>query len=158
MKKFYANIVNGKLEMSTEQDRLWKQLMTTFKPTDLVEITIKKYRQPRSNKQLGDWWGLFSKICLAEFEDRGWDTSYVFKLDQPTGIAITADLLKQYMYAVCPQFDDKDNPVTMSNMDTLQMSNFQTDCRSFAATQWNTYIPDPDPNWRIKQNLKPDGR
>ena len=149
--KFYFHVQNGKRTMKPEQARLEQQFLATLKPTDLVEADYHKYRQPRSQKQLGAWFGLFSKVVLAEFEDRGIDSGYLFGLNKPTGIAVSKGLLKDYMYAVCPCYNDDGKRITMSEpMNTIQMAQFFDDCRNWAATQWFIYVPDPDPHWYEK--------
>ena len=154
MKKFYCHpLPDGQLKMSPEQAAQRKLYLSSFKLDDVIEETLQKYRQPRSHKQLGAWFGLFSKTVLAEFDDRGWDTSYIFNLENPTGIEITTDLLKQYMYAKCPAFDDNGNQITMRNMNTLKMAKWFDDCRNFASSQWSIYVPNPDPKWKDKKEL-----
>lgn len=148
--KFYGKAKKGMLEMSPEQKELRYQYLSNLKASDLIEETLKKYRSPKSQKQLGAWWGLFCKVVLAEFDDRGWDTSYIFKLDKPTGIGISSELLKEFLYAMCPSYNDLGERITMRGMDTLQMAGFFEQCRNFAASQWSINVPEPDPNWKNK--------
>jgi hypothetical protein len=124
-----------------------KRFLSSFKPTDMIEETLTKYRQSKTNRQLGAWFGLFSKIVLEVFNDRGYDTSYIFKLPDPTGIEISPDLLKDYMYAMCPVFRDEKR-LTMRDMNTLEMADFFDKCRNFAASQWSIYVPEPQKNWK----------
>lgn len=148
--KFFGQARNGVLVMSPEQKESRQRYLIAFKEDDIIEENLKKHRNQKSQKQLGAWWGLFSKIVIAEFDDRGWDTSYIFRLDKPTGIGISKDLLKEFMYAMCPTYDDNGNRITMRKMNTLQMAGFFDDCRNFAASQWSIYVPEPDPNWKNK--------
>ena len=150
--KFFAQIRNGELAFSGEQNELRDQHLRSFKPEDIVIETLTKHRLKRRSKQLGAWFGLFSKMVLAEFEDRGWDTSYIFKLPQPTGNPISEGLLKDYMYAMCPTYDKEGNSITMRKMDTGQMAKFFDECRNFAASQWCVNVPEPDKDWKKKGN------
>ena len=151
MMKFYAHPTeDGRLRMSSEQTMSRWQFLPSFKPEDVIEETLKKYHQPKSRKQLGAWFGLFCKIVLAEFDDRGWDTSYIFRLDKPTGIGISVDLLKEFMYAMRPAYNDAGDRITIRNMDTTKMAQFFDDCRNWAASQWSITVPEPDPRWREK--------
>jgi hypothetical protein len=156
--KFYANIQSGKVAMSLEQESLWAQHLNTYKSTDLIQIEVKKYRAPKSRNQLGAWFGLFANMVCAEFDSRGWDTSYVFTLDKPTGIGIKPDLLKDWMYSLCPVYADG-KPIRMSDdaMTTEKMAEFFDNCRNFAASQWSIFVPEPDPKWKEKVNTKEIG-
>jgi len=152
--KFYGQSRNGTLAMSPEQKESRCRYLANFKVDDIIEETLKKHRNQKSQRQLGAWWGLFCKTVLAEFNDRGWDTSYIFKLTKPTGIGISKELLKEFMYAMCPSYNDPGERTTMSGMNTLQMAGFFDDCRNFAASQWSIVVPEPDPKWREKIKLK----
>ena len=147
--KFTGMVTNGELVLSSEQKALRQQFLDTMTGKAFVE-EIKRYRQKKSSKQLGAYFGLFAKTVLAEFEDRGIDTSYIFKLDKPTGIPISTGVLKDYMYSVCPTHDDKDNQITIRDMDTIQMAGFFDECRNFASSQWSIYVPEPDKDYKRK--------
>lgn len=150
----YLHYQDGKEVMSPEQKVQEKRYLSTFKPSDVIKKTLEKYHQPKSNKQLKTWWGLFCKIVLAEFNDRGKDTGDVFNIDKPTGIEISKELLKDWMYILCPTYDDEGHRVTMSDMNTMQMAKFFDDCRKFASSQWSIYIPEPDKEWHEKEGEK----
>ncbi len=147
--KFSGIVTKGRLTLSREQKTLRQQFLNSLEGKPFVE-ELKRYRQKKSSKQLGAWFGLFGKIVLAEFEDRGIDTSYIFKLDKPTGIPISVGVLKEYMYSVCPTYNDSGNKITIRDMDTIQMAGFFDNCRNFAASQWDIYVPEPDPNYKNK--------
>ena len=151
--KFSGLIQKGKLALSKEQKTLRQQFLNTLEGKPFVE-EIKRYRQKKSNKQLGAWFGLFAKRVLAEFEDRGYDTSYIFKLDKPTGIPISTNVLKDYMYSVCPSYDDNSKRITIRDMDTLQMAKYFDECRNFAASQWSIYVPEPQKDWKKYEKRK----
>ena len=110
----------------------------------------KRARKPKSQEQLGAIFGLAIAMIIAEFNDLGMDTSYLLKTDKPTGIGVTADLLKEYFYAVCPIFDDDGKRVTLSKMSTKQAAEFFDAIRNYASSQWGIVIPDPDRNWDRK--------
>jgi len=139
--KFIGTIQNSVFVLPFEQARQYKALLASLEGKT-TEMEIKRASKPKSYEQVKTWWGLFAAIVKSEFDDRGWDTSYFFNLDQPTGIGISTDLLKEYMYAVCPVYSDGKR-TTISKMDMPQLHKFFNDCRDYAATQWGIVTPEP---------------
>lgn len=136
-----ALIKNGKLCYAPDQLKARRDYLKSLEG-QMVRETIAKYYQPKSNQQLKAWWGLFAKMVKAEFDYQGIDTSYLLKLDNPTGIPVSTELLKEYLYGVCPCYQDGKR-VTMRDMDTKQMATFFEECRNFAASQWHIVVPEP---------------
>lgn len=151
MFEFYGTIQGGEITLSNEQIVLRGQYLSELKDGTQIYERIGIYRRPKTDAQLKAFWGLFASTVINEFNDRGWDTSFILKIDKSTGIGIDRDLLKEYMYSVCSCFDDNHKKVTMSGMDTAQMAKFFDDCRNFAASQWSIYVPEPDKNWKENQ-------
>lgn len=146
MKKYIGTIQDGKFRLSPDQGSARQRYLAGLKDGTAVEEVISKIYALRSQKQLGSWFGLFSQTVLDTLSDRGWDTSYIFKLSQPTGIEVTKDLLKEYMYSVCST-----KSKTMSKMDTKEMAEFFDFCRNFVASQWSIHVPEPDPLYKEKE-------
>jgi len=113
------------------------------------EVEAKRSRKDKSQDQLGAIFGLALNTIKAEFDDRGWDTSYLLKIDLPTGNEITIDFLKEYFYATCGVYNEK-GLVRLSKSNTKQAAQFFENIRNFASSQWGIYIPEPNPNWRNK--------
>lgn len=148
--KFFGAIHNGEPVFTQTQRLLRQQYLEKLKDGTPIVEELVRYHKPKSLEQLGAWWGLFSKIILSEFDINGWDTSLLLRLDKPTGIGITAELLKEYMYSVCPIFDDSGKRIGMSKADTKQMAKFFDDCRNFSASQWSICVPEPRRDWRLQ--------
>jgi hypothetical protein len=148
-KKFRGQIVDGKLNFPLMQDELRRQCLTSWEGKQIVE-TITIWRPGKSHQQVKAIFGLALSTIKHEFDDRGWDTSMLLRIDTPTGIEVSIEILKAYLYAACPIFDDHGDAITLSNKncDTTRAAKFFTDITAFAASQWAIYIPDPDPNWR----------
>jgi len=124
--------------------------ITSIKEGQLVCRETTVYRDSKSQKQLGSFWGLFCRVVLDAWRDIGIDTSYIYRLEKPTGIEVSAEELKLYMYSVCPTLRDGKR-VTMSDMDTQEMASFFDRCLKFASSQWGIYVPEPDKNWKDKK-------
>lgn len=149
MKKYIGTIQGGNFRLSPDQASARQRYLAGQKDGTVVEEVFAKVYALRSQKQLGSWFGLFCQTVLAALSDRGWDTSYIFKLSQPTGIEVTKDLLKEFMYSVCST-----KGKTMSKMDTKEMAEFFDSCRNFVASQWSIAVAEPDPLYKEKQNGK----
>lgn len=139
--EYTALVKDGKLLYAPDQLAARKEYLQKMEG-QIVKETLTKHYQAKSNQQLKAWWGLFAKMVISEFDYRGWDTSYLLNLNEPTGIGVSSGLLKDYMYAKCPCYDE-DKRITMSNMNTIQMAKFFDDCRNFAASQWQIVVPEP---------------
>lgn len=147
--EYYLNVFNGRLDWPDEVKDSLNSELAQLKDATQVWVKIGRMKAPKTSAQLKAWWGLFAASVITEFNDRGYDTSYILKVDKPTGIPIDRELLKEYLYNVCPIYRES-RRVTMSSMDTEEMSKFFDDCRNFAASQWNIFVPEPDKNYRDK--------
>lgn len=154
--KFPGTIQNGRIKRANTVNELRKQYLSSLKDGTIIIEEIKKFHTHKTKRQLGAWWGLFSKTVLTNFENRGWDTSYFFGLEKPTGIGISSGLLKDYMYSICPSYNEEAKRITMRDMNTIQMATFFNNCRNFAASQWSIYVPEPDKNWKSKKVEQPE--
>jgi hypothetical protein len=117
------------------------------------EVEAKRSRKNKSQQQLGAIFGLAIQMIKAEFDDRGWDTSYLIKCELPTGNEITIDFLKEYLYATCGVYDEK-GIVRLSRANTAQAAQFFDATRNFASSQWGIYVPEPNKNWRTTDDRR----
>lgn len=145
--KIYGVIQNGVFEASPEQDRIEKHYLSNIKDGTLVERETKKFRQSKTLQQTKAYWGLAITLIETEFKDRGWDTSFLLRLNKETGIACDKDLIYVFLCNACPVFENSQR-ITLSKMSIEQCIKFFENCCAFAATQWNIFIPPPDKNWR----------
>jgi len=123
--------------------RSHREYLKQFYAGKFVDCSYKLPIRAKTNRQLRTWFGLFAETVLATFEDQGIDTSYIFGLDKPTGIPVDKNLLKNYMYAMCPTYDEHGRQITMRDMDSAQMTIFFEACRNWAASQWGVFCPIP---------------
>lgn len=142
----------NELYLSPVMAELKRRFIASLEDETPIEIQIKVFRNPKSQKQLGAIFGLMLKQACLEMEDLGLDTSYLFKLDKPTGIKIDTDLLKEYAYSVCPIFDENGEKITLRDSNTEQAAKFFEDFRAFLASQFGIVIPDPDPMYKELKN------
>jgi len=152
VKIYYPTAHSGELVLPKPQQESKRSYLLSVDNKPLVE-EIKLWRPKKSWNQVKAIFGLALKIVKTEYDDRGWDTSMLFRLEKPTGIGVTADLLKVYFYSVCPIFNSAGNPITLSDEEvtTERAAKFLTDIQAWASSQWSIYIPDPDKNWQQSQ-------
>lgn len=112
---------------------------------------VKSITVPRGSKtenQLGAIFGLMLTQAEIILDDRGYDTSFLYNLPDPTGNAITKDALKIFFYNVCPIFNEDGVRITLSKANTKEAAKFFDDVRNYLATQWQIVVPEPDPNYK----------
>ena len=116
-------------------------------------LRISRTRQSKSDAQLGAIFGLMIDRVIAFCNDHGWDTSMFLKEmvrdDLPTGVAPTPDFIKNFLYGMCPIFNEEGEIITLRLSDTKQAAKFLTDSVNLLASR-GICIPDPDPNWKDK--------
>lgn len=123
-------------------------------PPGSYVITIKRERQPKSQKQLGYIFpGMIAKIKEEgnEIRQDGVDGLIKYLLDEslPKNQPLTDDFIKAVLYAIAPTFNDKGRKITLSSMNTLEATIFIEQVQNLMAGY--VYLPDPDPNWRKKK-------
>jgi hypothetical protein len=148
--KSVGKIKDGVLYFPPAVNQARKDFIARHKDDTIMEETLSVPRASKSQSQLGAIWGLALATVVSELDDRGYDTSFILKTPHPTGIAITADLLCEYMYQACPMYNEEGIRITLSKSNTKEAAKFFDDCRNFWATQWQIYVPEPDRDWRNK--------
>lgn len=139
--------------MLTQSQKLLREhYLTSIKEDTRIIETIVRDTKPKTYAQVKTIFGLAIAQIIAAFDDRGWDSSMLLNMPQPTGVAVSQGLLKEFLYAVCPIYDDNDKLITLSKSDTRQASFFFDDIRNYAASQWNIYIAEPNPNWKEEKS------
>lgn len=131
-------------------DRYNQSLYDLFQaqaPAGRYKVTYARKLPDKSQKQLGAIFGLVVSQTLSTFDDLGYDTSYLIKSSKPSGVPISGDLLKEYLYAVAPIFRDGKR-ITLSKMDVAEANKFIEMIRNYISAEWGIYIPEPDKNYR----------
>jgi hypothetical protein len=137
----------GELKLHPAMDEAKRRWIASLKDETPIEITLSKITNHKSQKQLGAYFGLMLTAAIIELDDRGYDTSFILRIDKPTGIPITKDGLKDYLYSVCPIYRNGES-ITLSKANMEEAAKHYDDCRNFLASQWGIVIPDPDPMYK----------
>jgi len=151
MLQLHGTVKDGKFVLTKAQYTLKQDFLRKNEGKAIVEI-LKKEVKKRSLSQLKAHFGLALQTIVEEFDDRGWDSSFIYNMEKPTGVPINKDMLQQYFYALYPTCNDKNELITLSHddFDTVKEMTFFDAIRNHAASQWSIYIENPDPLWREK--------
>lgn len=145
---FYGTKVGDKLVHLPAIAEAKRKFWGRIKEGASVKSSLVVPRPDKTNSQLGAIWGLMLTQAALELENRGYDTSFIYNLSEPTGIAISKDDLCQYFYNACPLFNEEGQNITLSKADIQQASKFFDDVRNWMSSQWSIIIPEPDKNWK----------
>jgi len=148
--KINGTIRGGKLFIPAAMAEAKRQWIASQKEDTLIAIEMKRPSSPKSKQQLGAIFGLLLKTAVIEMEHLGMDTSYIYKLDRPTGIRIDEDTLLKYLYNACPIYRDGEI-ITLSQMDMAEAADCYDKFCAYLASQFGIVIPEPDKNWRLKK-------
>lgn len=148
---FYGTKKDGKMvyppAVAEKKRRYWNNVPEGA----TVKSSLVVPRKAKSYDQLEMIWGLMIAKAVILLEDGGFDTSYIYNLDKPTGNAIKERPLCNYLYEVCPIYNEDGKRITLSGSDTKQASQFFEECRNHLASKFGIVIQDPDPNWKDKK-------
>lgn len=143
---------NGKFVADPSANSQAKHWWEAIKDGTPILKSLEVYRSPKTDKQLGAIFGLMLAKAKCELDHRGIDTSFIFKLENPTGIDICIEDLKQYFYTTCPIYNEEGIRITLSKSNTKEAARFFDDVRAWLASQWSIVVPEPDPDWKDKNN------
>ena len=152
--ELYCQIIDGKLIAS--KSKIVEFAATA--PNGCYSLTIKRDYKPKSQKQLGNIFGnMIRKVVnYCNDNDHIIDTSEFLRLlfddSQPSGVGVTADFVKSCLYRACPQLDDHDKPITLSDMNTVQANRFFEESAALLSSRFLP-IEDPKKDW-CKEQVK----
>lgn len=153
MQEFHGEIQNGDLILPASQLVQRQNYLRSFKDGSLVTEVIKKTTRGKTWSQCKLLFGLGFATILAKFEEWGYDTSYILKIDKPTGVGVTDSMLKDFFYSMYPTYRDEKR-ITLRDMTTTEAGAYYESIRNFASSQWSIWIPECDPDWDKKKDNK----
>ncbi len=139
--EFHAVIKNGKMTLSPTQKELRERLLDSMKDGTKVKEIIKREGRAKSSNQVKSHFGLVVEMIRKRFEDMGVDVC---------GVCPNKQMIHDILKKACGGVGDMGETLGLSEMTTTQASQFFDNCRTWASTQLQLVIPDPDPNWREK--------
>ena len=148
--KVVATIQDGHLRLTPAQHELRQRFLSNLPNGSQITEELKRVTKSKTHQQVKAIFGLAMATIKQEFDDRGWDNSILLGLKRPTGNEITTGLLKEYLYAVCPIYNEDGKRITLSHKDcdTKCASKFLDEIGAWSASQWSIYIAEPNPDWK----------
>ena len=107
-------------------------------------------RASKTYQQVKTVFGLCIGTIKYRFDEMGMDIATFLKIHRHIGKPVPTSMIREYLYVVCPLYDEDDNPIRLSShlADTANVSRWIQDIQATAAEEWDIYIPDPDPALR----------
>ena len=136
--EFNGTIIGGCLSLSSVQTAMRERFLHSQKDGTLVRETLKKIGKPKSQKQVKTHFGLVVEMIRLRLKDMGVDVCGV-----PVNQEMVYDILKRACFGV----GDNGETLGLSKMTSSQSSKAFDNCRTWAATQLQLVIPDPNPDW-----------
>lgn len=140
--EFHFVIENGILTLSDTQKELRKRFLASLKNGTFIKETLTREGNVKTYKQVKTQFGLAVEMVRMRLEEMGMDCCGV-----PCNKEMVYDILKRACFGV----GDLGETIGLSKMTTAQASKAFENCRTWAATQLQLDIPDPNPNWREKK-------
>lgn len=140
------------LAIKEKKRRYWKKVPEGA----IVESSLTVKRRDKTQSQLGMIWGLMMAKAVIMLHDAAIDTSYLYKLDKPTGNPIKERPLCDYLYEVCPIINEDGEKITLRYADTKQASEFFEEARNQLASEFGVNIPDPNKMWKELEAKRPE--
>ena len=144
MLELHGQVKNGELVLPLTQLELRKRLLATMEGKRVVE-TLRREGKSKSWSQVKTHFGLAVEMIRERMIDLGWDIC---------GIAPNKDMIHDILTKACGGVGELGATVRLSEMTTTEAAVYFENIRAWAATQLNLNIPDPDPNWKDKDNGK----
>ena len=148
--EFHGIVKQGRFLLPPVQKQLRERLLASMKDGTRIKETLIKEGRAKSPNQVRAHFGLVVEMIRKRFEDMGVDIC---------GICPNKDMIHDILKKACSGVGDMGETLGLSEMTTEQASKFFENCRTWAATQLQLDIPNPDINWRQKKvEVKNEGK
>jgi len=101
--------------------------------------TLRTEGKAKSWSQVKTHFGLAVEMIRERMDDLGWDIC---------GISPNKEMIHDILTKACGGVGELGETIRLSEMTTTQAAKYFENIRTWAATQLNLNIPDPDPLWR----------
>lgn len=138
-----GTILDGRHQMSPEQQRLERHYLATMKDGTVVRKKWTKAALPKTNQQVKTHFGLVIGQIRERMADLGWDIC---------GVLPNKQMVHEILKKCCGGVGENGEVIGLSDMNIPQAMQFFDNCRTWASTQLAISIPDPDPEWYKKEH------
>jgi hypothetical protein len=148
--EFVGTVQKGQFQLPPVLNEARRLYLSGIKDGTQITETLIKESPNKSHKQIKTIFGLVVATVKQQCDEHGWDSSTLLKTSKPTGVPASEGLIKEYLYATCPIFDDDGQRITLSSpkCTMAKAAKFITEAMAIAASELSIYIPDPNPAWR----------
>jgi len=102
------------------------------------QCSVEKAKRDKTAAQCRLIFGQLINRTIDFADDYGIDASGFVELlnqDLPDGVPLSKELVKDYLYKICPTFNDKGQKITLSKMTVRQASDWYERCRNKLAAK-----------------------
>lgn len=138
----HGTIKQGKFLLPAVQRRLREQFLAGMKDGQRIKETLTRDGRAGSIQQARAHFGLIVETIRWRFEEMGVDVC---------GICPNKEMIHEILIKACGGVGDIGETLRFSEMTTTQRSVFFENCRTWAATQLQLDIPDPQKDWKERQ-------
>jgi len=130
--------------LSVTQKQLRERYLAGLKDGVRVKENLAKIDgRNKSSNQVRAYFGLVVEMIRYRFEEMGVDVC---------GICPNKEMIHDILIKACGGVGEMGTTLGLSKMTTVQASQFFENCRTWASTQLQLDIPNPDINWKEKLN------
>ena len=145
MPEFHYQKLNGRMTLSDTQERLRAHYLTTLKDGTRVKEVLAREIPEGTRQQAAAHFGLIVEMIRQQMAEMGFDIC---------GIAPNKKMIHDILKLACGGVGDNGEVKRFRDMNIAQRSKFFDNCRTWAATQLQLVIPDPDPNYKLNRSAK----
>ena len=138
MLTLHGQVQNGHLTYQPPNDQLYTRWLSAC-DGKYVTVRLSRSGPSKTTKQLGAYFGLAVAMIRQAMIDKGWDIC---------GVAPNKQMIHEILLKACGGVGPMGEMKRLSEMTIEEAARFFENVRTWAATQLNINIPDPDPNWR----------
>ena len=132
----------GRLIFQPNSEQLYTRWLTDSEKS-FVKCRLFKVGKNKSHKQVKTHFGLTITIIREAMIDKGWAIC---------GVAPNKTMIHEILLKCCGGVGELGSMKRFSEMTTTEAKQFFENIRDWAANELHIVIPDPDPNWKDKNN------
>jgi len=141
MLELYGQVKNGRLIYPPNADELYMRLLNKCEGK-FLRVRISRVGPQKTQKQLGAYFGLAVARIREKMIEHGWTIC---------GVVPNQQMIHEILSMSCGGVGPHGEVKRVSKMTIDEMVQFFQNVKEWAWTQLGADIPEPDPNWRDKE-------
>uniref|UniRef100_A0A6M3JAI7 Uncharacterized protein n=1 Tax=viral metagenome TaxID=1070528 RepID=A0A6M3JAI7_9ZZZZ len=135
---------NGRLIFQPNSEQLYTRWLSDSE-NSFIKARFYRLGKNKTHKQCKTHFGLAIAIIREAMIDKGWAIC---------GVAPNKEMIHEILLKTCGGVGALGAMKGLSEMTTIEASQFFENIRDWAENELRIVIPDPDPNWKDKDNDK----